>query len=741
MASELAQAVALLQKGRIDEAVRQLVRLSAAGKADAETFRWLAVAQARAGKFHESDAAIQRAIGLAPANAALYLMAANIQQDLKNLPAAIDLLGQAVRIQPAFPEAHNNLGIVLADLGRFDEAMTAFTEAIRLKPQYSRAYANLAAAQLRTLRFQDALASAKHAVALQPDYAHAYHLMGNAYSMLGEPAHAEPALKKALQLKPDLVESSLLLAKILGKLRRPQEVDSIIQDALARSPARAELWTFLGDTAGARDDLPKALQAYQRSLELRPDDLTTTARAALLVPSVYANEAHLAACRQRVEQGVDYLIERIDSLSRSLNPERFGDSIPNNFLLAYQGGNDREIQRKYGAFIHGVAERALPHLLLPLASRAPEGRRIRVGFCSRFFYRSTVGNYFSSWITDLDKSVFEIFIYHTHVIDDDMTAKVRASSDHFYQTEESFSVLMKQIRADQIDLLVYPELGMDSTSYMLAALRLAPIQICGWGHPVTPGHPTIDCYISCAAMEPADAQAHYNERLLTLPGIGTRYERPQLDAAVATKTRADYQLPDGAHLYFFPQSLFKVHPANDRLLVSVMTNDPKGVLVMFAGQNQDITQKFVTRLSTAFAEQGLSAQGRVRILPAVSHDDYKRINQLCDVMLDTLHWSGGNTSLDALAMGLPVVTQPGEFMRGRQTMAMLSLLGMTELIAQSPEDYLAIALRLATDKPYREQISQRILGNQARLFDDPGPPRVFGDLLQRLVREASIVEK
>ena len=153
-----------------------------------------------------------------------------------------------------------------------------------------------------------------------------------------------------------------------------------------------------------------------------------------------------------------------------------------------------------------------------------------------------------------------------------------------------------------------------------------------------------------------------------------------------------------------------------------MANDPQGVLVMFAGQNEGVTQKFVARLSAAFAAQGVAPQGRVKLLPFFPHDDFKRINALCDVMLDTLHWSGGNTSLDALAMGLPVVTLPGAFMRGRQTMGMLTLLGVEELIATSTDDYLTIAKRLGADKPYRDDVSQRILANLPRLFDDPAPP-------------------
>ena len=734
MAAQLAEARTSFQNGQIELALQQLLQITSAEPTNAEAFSLLAMACVRSRNLPDAQRAIRRAIALTPQNAGFHLIAANIEQDLDQPAAAVELLRHALRLAPAFAEAHNNLGIVLSDLGQVEKAASAFSEAIRLQPQYARAYANLAAAQMRMLQLQEAVKSAQRATELQPDFAHAHHLLANACTMLGNPDAAETALLTALRLKPDLVESSLLMAQNLGKQKRADEAEQFIRQALTFSPARAELWTFLGDIASGRDDLAGALDAYQRSLELRPNDLTTTARAALLLPNIYASDTHLVACRERYARGLDYLVENAGMLSRTVVRECFGDVVPSNFLLAYQGCDDTILQRRYADFIRTLVSRVMPEKLNVLPQRRVEGRRIRVGFCSHFFYRSTVGNYFASWITDLDRSVFEVFVYHTHVVEDDLVGELRTSADQHVQGAENFAFFTQRIVADELDILVYPELGMDRMCFLMAALRLAPIQACAWGHPVTPGHQSIDYYISCAAMEPADAQLHYNERLRVLPGIGTRYDLPVVLPQVADKTRADYQLPEDANLYLFPQSLFKVHPANDRLLVAAMANDPQGVLVLFAGQNDGITQRYVARLSAAFAEQGLAPQGRVKLLPFLPHDDYKRVNALCDVMLDTLHWSGGNTSLDALAMGLPIVTLPGEFMRGRQTMGMLKILGVEELIATSVPVYLAIAKRLATDKQYRTWVSQNILANVGRLFNDAAPPVALGQLLQTLVR-------
>jgi len=111
------------------------------------------------------------------------------------------------------------------------------------------------------------------------------------------------------------------------------------------------------------------------------------------------------------------------------------------------------------------------------------------------------------------------------------------------------------------------------------------------------------------------------------------------------------------------------------------------------------------------------------MLPRMEHADYLRINLLCDVMLDTLHWSGGNTTLDALACGLPVVTLPGKFMRGRQSYGMLKHMGMNELIAQGPQEYIEIATRLGLDHAWRTQLAQRIARNSDTLFSDESPVR------------------
>jgi predicted O-linked N-acetylglucosamine transferase (SPINDLY family) len=142
------------------------------------------------------------------------------------------------------------------------------------------------------------------------------------------------------------------------------------------------------------------------------------------------------------------------------------------------------------------------------------------------------------------------------------------------------------------------------------------------------------------------------------------------------------------------------------------------------------------RLQAAFVAQGVAIRERAIVLPGLAHPDYLRVNRLCDAMLDTLHWSGGNTSLDALACGLPIVTLPGALMRGRQTAGMLDVIGVTELVAADRDDYLRIACRLAGDTGWRSEMHRRIAGAQGRLFDDPAPI----ERLQAFLQEAALAD-
>jgi CRISPR-associated protein Csy1 len=521
---------------------------------------------------------------------------------------------------------------------------------------------------------------------------------------------------------------------VLLDSKRPDEAAQVLREALRLKPGYAAaahnlVTTFIaqGKVLAERNQVAEARACFQQALAIEADNLPAMLGAALTLPVVYPSMEALAEERTHYAAGLEALhaaLPRLQSLPRA----QVLDELQHcNFYLAYQGENDLPLQTRYGDFVTALLKAAVPDLMQPLPPRSRQGRRVRVGFVSSFFRHCTAGLYFKSWITGLDRAQFETHVYHLGPTTDFLTEDIRVASDCFVQPDGTIEELAQAIRRDELDVLIYPEAGMDGRTFLLAALRLAPLQCVGWGHPVTTGLPSVDVFFSSAAMEPPAAEDHYRERLVPLPGLGTCYPRPVVGEG---KTRTDFGLPEDRTLYLFPQSPFKVHPENDAVLARVLDSDAEGILVLFEGPRPEMTAALVERLVAAAIPRE-----KMIVLPAMAHDDYLQVNALCDVMLDSMRWSGGNTALDALACGLPLVTLPGELMRGRQSAGMLRLLGVEELIAADRDDYVAIAARLGREPSWRGELRARIRGGLGQLFDDAAPVRALEQALLELLRE------
>ena len=678
----------------------------------------------------------QAAVAAAPADAALRYRLAQLQEDAGQLPAALASVRTAIRLRPSYAEAHSYLGLLLADSGDNDAAIESLQRAVALKPDYVRAWNNLASALRSAGRLTDGVAAIRKALEAEPDYAIGYSTLGMLERDLGDDRAAEASLRTALRLRPDLWAALVGLAGLLQRQSRLDESARLYVRALRQKPAATE-WFQLGVVLAERGDLTQARAAFARALAADPGHLRAALGLHLALPMLYDSAEEIAAARAAYADGLTALEAIVLRCSRDRSAPDVLDAWQwSNFLLPYQGMNDKRLQVQYAALVARSIDIAAPELRRPIPSTPMAGRRIRVGFASGFFKVGTVGMYFRRWITGLDRAKFETCVYQLNPGKDDLASEVAASVDrfrHLVGPQWSVANLAAAIRADLLDILVYPELGMHSVSFALAALRLAPVQCAAWGHPTTTGHSTIDYYLSAEAMEPADAASHYSERLVLLPGIGTRYAPPMIPEDT---DRARFALPEDKLLLLCPQSLFKVHPDNDSLLAAVLAATHDTMLVLFEGRHPVLTDRFMRRLQAAFAAQGIAIRERAIVLPSLSHPDYLRVNRVCDFMLDTLHWSGGNTSLDALACGLPIVTLPGALMRGRQTAGMLEVIGVADLIAADRDDYLRIACRLAGDAGWRNEMRERITRAQSRLFDDSAPI----ERLQAFLQEVAVAE-
>ena len=287
------------------------------------------------------------------------------------------------------------------------------------------------------------------------------------------------------------------------------------------------------------------------------------------------------------------------------------------------------------------------------------------------------------------------------------------------------------ILADRPHVLLYPEVGMDPTTMHLAALRLALVQCASWGHPVTTGLPTMDYFLTADGMEPPDGDAHYTEKLVRLPNLSIYYE-PVVVAAALTAREAIGIRPD-ACVYWCGQSLYKYLPQHDHVFARIARQVP-GSQFVFIDLLNTHRAKFRGRLELAFAAEGLRAEEHCLILDRLSAEQFSSVLGLSDVYLDSIGWSGGNTTLESLEHGLPMVTIAGEFMRGRHTLAIAQQMGLDEAVVRSIDDYIALAVRLGNNPEERAAMHAKITDRKARVYRDVSAIRALEDFLEHVAR-------
>ena len=270
----------------------------------------------------------------------------------------------------------------------------------------------------------------------------------------------------------------------------------------------------------------------------------------------------------------------------------------------------------------------------------------------------------------------------------------------------------RQIVADaKLDILFFTDIGMEPFTYFLAFSRLAPVQCVTWGHPVTSGLKTVDYFISNPHMDPPGTEDHYAERLVRLPRFTSHYRRPNLPAPGG---RDSLGLSKTARLYVCPQSLFKLHPGFDEVLAGILRQDPGGEIVLLEGRHKEWRHALERRFTEAMPD----VAGRVRFLPRLPIEAFFNLVAVSDVMLDPTPFCGGNTTLEALAVGTPVVTLPGEFLRGRLSYAIYRQMGISTCVATDLQDYVAIATRLGMDPAARGAAVAAIEETRDALFED-----------------------
>jgi len=660
------------------------------------------------------------------------------------------LIRRAMAIEPGFAPHYNSLGHAYRRLGRAEDAIHAYLTAADLRPESAEIHNNLATTLRDLGRDREAVTHYRQASALAPEIADIWYNLANALASVGTPAEIEACYRNAIRLQPGFADALANYGRWLMAHARFAEAEICLAEALRLTPLNAGAWNNLG-IVSQELGRAEAEACYRNAMMADPgladahynlgcllfgqghsDDAVASHRAAIeadpafaparlaacmaQLPILYRSEAEIAQRRRRYEAALQDLVANDDpSIAAAI-----GRSQP--FFLPYQGEDDRTPQETYGAFACRVLAASEPQARL--AARPAPGERIRLGIVSGFFCDHTLLKLFlEGWLTHLDRRRFEVIGFHTGRTIDAQTSRCADLCERFVCGLPSAAAWRHAIEAAAPHVLLYPEVGIDPIAGRLAALRLAGVQCVAWGQPETTGLPTIDHFLSSELMEPPGGEAYYTENLVRLPNLGLCYmpEEP-LPTETDHPARGPAAIGPGdvaAPVFWSGQALYKYLPQYDEVFprIAAELGACRFVFIGFA-KSQAVTDAFRDRIWAAFAAAGLDAGRHVVILPPMSQRDYLDAVARADVLLDTIGWSGGKSTLDCLACNPAIVTWPGRFMRGRHTAAILKRIGCEATIAGSIDDYVSIAVRLAADPAWRSKVRLAVTNGKHRAFAD-----------------------
>lgn len=720
------------------------------------------------GRHEDALAAFNKAVANKPDYAEACFNRAISLQALGRHDESLKSLDRAIALNPNYVKAHNNRGYQLGLLGRHDDALASYDRALALDPDFTIAIHNRSqllynmsrpGQALRHLdevlarrpadaemhnsramalyilgRFEEALAATERAVALDPNFAKAHNDRGVLLVTLNRYPAALENYDRALALKPGYAEAWYNRGRVLYLMNRFDDALAHCEAAIRQLPNDAEILYIRGRVLLDMNRNDEALADFDRALALKPNHADARfADCFAELPIVYRDADEVSSRRVAYERKLRVL--RDDVAAGQLPAIDKAISTRQPFYLAYQGRDDRDLQAVYGDMISRVVG---PQYGPALMAQPPQpGEPIRVGIVSSFFVNHSNWKMpIKGWLSQLDRGRFQLFGYHLALERDAETDAAEAMCERFVHKPLDIAGWRREILADAPHVLIYPGILMDTISTQLAAQRLAPVQCNSWGHPDTSGLPTLDYYLSSDLMEPQEASGSYSEKLVRLPNLSVYYE--PVATVPVTMTRQALGIRDDAFAFWSGQSLFKYLPEFDDVFARIAKEAPRSQFVFIRHRNSpNVTEVFQARLDRVFAAHGLSWRDHCVFLDALNQSEFVAAQGLCDVFLDSVGWSGCNSTLESLAHDLPIVTMPGGLMRGRHSAAILQMMGVTDTIAPTLDDYVAIAARLAHAPDERKSLSQRIAESKHKVYRDRACIEGLEEFLERVARPAN----
>lgn len=582
---------------------------------------------------------------------------------------------QVLAVDPNQPDALHFLGLLAHQAGHSETGAELIRRAIRLQPNNADSRSNLG----EVLRAQGKLDEARDAllaaIALSPGKAVAHLNLGEVWRERGDFDRAIECYQRALRFQPDLTEAHSNLGGVMQTLRRDAEAVECYRRAVQINPRYAIAWQNLGGALEAMGQIEDSVHAYQKAIEIQPDYAHAWSGIASALSQGRHDDA-IAAYRHALSLRPDLATIRSGLL----------------MLLQYHDRVSPEQLRGEHRQWNDIHAAPLVHFRPQHTNDRNPDRPLRIGYVSPDFCAHSVSFFIEPVLAAHHRERFEIVCYSTAAASDAVTTRLKSLTPHWRDVASASDAALAQIiRNDRIDILVDLATHTEGNRLLLFAQKPSPVQATWLGYAGSTGLSAIDWRITDAIVDPPGlTESLHSEKLMRLPRTQWCY-RPPADAPEVGPPPVD---ANGHITFGSANTVAKMTPTTLDLWSRVLTAVPDARLLLKARAFQDLSTR--DRIAEAFKQRGVDP-ARIRVEGWGNLGDYLNFFNTIDIALDTHPFAGGTTTCHSLFMGVPVVTQVGDRSVSRVAASCLHSVGLDDLVAETPEQFVEIARSLARD--------------------------------------------
>ena len=590
----------------------------------------------------------------------------------------------------------NILGAVFAGQNQFDKAVENYKKAIKIDPNYAQAYNNLGTVLHKLDKAEEAIYNYKKAISLKIDFAEAYNNLGNAIRDLHKPTEAIEHLKKALHFKSNYVEAYNNLGRAYQELGKNEEALRNYQKAINIKPDYVDVYNNMGLVLHNLAKYDESISCYNRAIKLKPDN-----------EKPYNNLGNLLSELGKYNEANDLFLKAIKikpDYAKAFSNLLFGY----NYKLDYDPNLYLSYAKKFRLNCKSIKKK-----LSFDYNYENNPKKLKIGFVSADFGNHPGGYFTLSTLRELRKRNFELIAYPTIERNDEFSYHFRPlfSKWHLIEKKKDEEVV-RQIFKDGVHILIDLQGHSAKNRLPIFMYKPAPIQATWLGQGST-GIPEIDYFIGSDHVTPKHEEEHYVEKVLRLPEISQCFTPPDFDLEVKN-------LPAIKNNFITFGCINKLTKVNDDVIAlwsKVLLSIPNSKLLL---KNKDLDSKKIVEMTfRRFESQNIKKDRLILEGHAKTRKELLDVYNKIDIALDPFPYQGNTSTIEAVWMGVPVITLKGNRHLFHFGESINSNLNMLDWIAENHNEYISKAIKFSSNLKELSKIRKNLRSNALKtaVFD------------------------